>query len=681
MKKSLNMNHITMGVCYYPEHWGPKYWEADLTRMKELGIEVIRIAEFAWNFLEPEEGRYTLDYFEPVLKLAEKHGIGVIFCTPTATPPAWLSEKYPEILNANQEGVLFRHGMRQHHNMTSEIYLKYCQNIVERLAKHYSSFPAIIGWQIDNEVNCSINRYYSKSDHIAFRRYLKEKYKTLENLNEHIGADFWNQTYSDWEQVHLSRPTPSDSPNPHLMLEENHFIAHTANRYIRMQAEILKKYRLKEQFVTTNGIFGHVDYHELVEDESLDFITYDSYPNFAFSKDANPKKPGALNDRNTSFNLARTRSISPIFGIMEQQAGGGGWNTKMMQPAPKPGQIRLWTMQSVAHGADFVSYFRWRTSNVGTEIYWIGINDYSNQPNRRIEEIKGIAGDFKKIREVAGARCICKAAILKDYDNEFDAENDIFLKPLVDMSTDGWFRAFQHRHIPFDFYCMKDDSKLEELKNYELLVYPHPAILTQERLELLTAYVEAGGTLIFGARTGLKDKTGRCVTSMLPGLAAPLCGGYVEDYTCLGPNDEEETFTWGDRQASIKFFNDVLVADQAVVEGTYDQNYYGGAPALLRKDYGKGKVYYFGGGFGEDSAELFLDKIGLTSVIEDLMDLPKEIEVTLRRKDDQDYIFLLNYMPYAMDVNFKKECYDLLTNKKQKGILSLEAYGVMVLKI
>lgn len=180
------------------------------------------------------------------------------------------------------------------------------------MAAHYSAHPAIIGWQIDNEVNCETNSYHAPSDHEAFRKYLKEKYGTLENLNRAMGTTFWNQTYTDWEQVHLSRYTLANSNNPHMMLEEKRFISEAAINYIGIQADIIRKYRRSEQFITTNGLFGVLDNHKLVK-EKLDFMTYDSYPNFAFAMEGSKLSPRSLRDRETSFNLAKTRRrLKPI---------------------------------------------------------------------------------------------------------------------------------------------------------------------------------------------------------------------------------------------------------------------------------------------------------------------------------------------------------------------------------
>ena len=686
MTKSLKLDKITLGVCYYPEHWKEEIWESDLKRMLEHGIEVIRIAEFAWNKFEPVEGIYTFEFFDKFIELANKIGMKVIFCTPTATPPVWLTNKYPEVLNAGVDGTLYRHGLRRHYNYNSSIYREFTARIVEKIASHYGSNRAIIGWQIDNELNCETNVFYSEADHKAFRIYLKEKFRSLDALNDAMGTAFWNQTYTSWDELYLTRPTVNGVNNPHLSLEEKRFISFSTISYCKLQADIIRKFADAGQFITTNGVFGHLDSHEMT-DAVLDFITFDSYPNFAFDLDVSfdSNKSGDLKDRNSSWSLTKTRSISPIFGIMEQQSGAGGWDARMRQPMPKPGQMRLWSMQSIAHGADFISYFRWRTCWIGTEIYWHGLNDYSNQPNRRLEELKIVRDDVKKLETIAGAEFKAEIALLKDYANEWDGEQDKWHGPLQSLSEYGWFSAAQKNHTPMDIVFLRKDgltkTTIEELGKYKLLIYPHATILTEETAELLKAYVEHGGILIMGARTGYKDEFGRCPMRPMPGFAGEICGVRVSDYTHIGPTDDQEYAEWDGEFIEAPVFNDILeTTGKAKVLAAFKGNYYDGAPALVANTVGKGTAYYFGAGFSTNTAGVFLKKLGFTCPYKDIVELPEQAELAVRSKSGKDYIFVLNYLSSPLEINVKRPMVDLLTGKKISGRAKLDKYGVMVLE-
>lgn len=686
MSKSLTVEQFELGVCYYPEQWPESLWADDYRRMRELGFTVVRMGEFAWNFFEPEEGRFTFDVFDRAIDLAHEHGLKVILGTPTATPPAWLTHKHPEVLNVTLEGVQHQHGLRRHYNYSSPVYRDYCAKITEAMARHYANHPGVAGWQIDNEINCETNVFYSPADHAAFRSWLRERYGTLEELNRAWGTVFWNQSYSDWEQVHLPRPTPADSPNPHQALDEKRFISDNAISFLRVQVEIVRKLA-PNQRITTNGLFGHLDSHAMT-DELLDFFSYDSYPNFAtIWNDADREDP--LLDRKSSNHLAKVRSISPNFCVMEQQSGPGGWVNRMAQPSPKPGQMRLWTYQSVAHGADMLLYFRWRTASFGTEIYWHGINDYHNQPNRRVAEAQTIGRELGRIgKAVVGSRYASEVAIVRDYDNEWDGELDAWHGPLTGESEYGWSKSLQLNHIPYDYLYMRGSTGLDELARYQALIYPHPAIMSEETAELLKKYVAGGGKLIFGARTGYKDTRGHCRMMPFPGPVAELCGVTVEDFTLIASGDAAPNIRWVDggeeRGAAAVKFNEILRPMNESVEtlAVYDGDYYAGKPALTRASYGGGEAYYYGAAFTREVADALVRRLGLKPATDGWAELPSGVELAIRAKGDRRFAFLLNYSGRPVSARLLRETEDLLAGERlAAGDLAIEPYGVKVLSL
>lgn len=676
MEKSIQLEHITLGTCYYPEHWPKELWASDLERMKESGIEVIRIAEFAWNLMEPQEGQFTFDFFDEFLELCLEKEMKVIMGTPTATPPAWAVHKYPDILNADRQGIPFEHGLRRHYTYNSPNMIRLTKILVEKMAGHYANHPAIIGWQIDNELNCETQEFCSESDQIAFRAYLQEKYGTLENLNEKLGTVFWNQTYTDWEEIRLPGYYPAPGYNPHMKLEEKRFVSMSARRYCALQAEILRKHLPEGIWVTTNGVMGVLDNHAMTQ-ESLDFLTHDNYPNFAYdvyNKGADLKREGLM-DRGNSWQLATIRSISPNFGIMEQQSGGGGWVNRMKQPMPKPGQMRLWTYQAIGHGADYVSYFRWRTCWQGTEIYWHGLLNYDNLPNRRITELKQIHGEIQKLK-LAGEKYKARIALFRDYTNEWDGSLDIW-RSHDRFSEMGWNAASQYLHEPMDLVYNTESLTVEDLKKYDLLIVPHASILTESMVALWRAYAEQGGTVVFGCRTGYKDEYGRCPMRSTPGLAAELAGVKVVDFTPLVKNLDTVTVQWDDKVLPAPEFNEILEADAGTqVLGCYSGNYYDGMPALTCRKVGKGAVYYWGAAWNEETAAGFLKKLGLGECAAEDLELPKEVELCRRGR----YMMLLNYAPQEVEIRVRKPMNNTLTGEKVSGEQKIAAYDVMILE-
>lgn len=672
-----------LGACYYPEHWPEELWEEDFIRMKQLGFSIVRMAEFAWSIFEPEEGKFDFILFDRAINLAHKHGILVILGTPTATPPAWLTAKYPEVLNAKQDGTVYQHGQRRHYNYNAPIYRTLCARIVTQMAEHYRDHPAVVGWQIDNELNCEVNEFYAEADHTAFRNWLQEKYGTLQALNKAWGTVFWNQTYTDWSQVYLTRPTPSHSPNPHQALDEKRFFSASAISFAKLQSDILRE-KAPNQWVTTNGMFGHLDSHRLMED-TLDVFAYDSYPNFSTIYPDQGERP--LLDRKWSLNLSAVRDVSPNFIVMEQQSGPGGWVNRMQMPAPKPGQMRLWTYQSIAHGADMLLYFRWRTATIGTEIYWHGINDYHNRPNRRVEEAGCVGGELKRIGgHLLGTTYHAEVAILKDYDNEWDGELDVWHGPLTGKSVLGWYKALQRRHIPADTKYIRSSTTVEDLSKYRVLIYPHPAILRKSTAALLTEYVERGGTIVFGCRSGYKDATGQCYMLPLPGPVAELCGIQVEDFTLIGPHQQTPGIHWKNSEVlQGDSFADILqvTSDSAEVLAVYSSDYYAGKPALVRSTRGKGTVYYYGSAFTEAAAYAMIDEMALVSPAAGWAVLPEEVELAIRAHEgtDRGYAFLLNYAHQEQAVTLLDTKRDLITDKVLHGTFTMQPFEVLLLEI
>ena len=681
MAKTYRTDEIRLGVCYYPEQWDESLWPDDFRRMRELGISVVRMAEFSWALVEPEEGVYDFSLFDKAVDLAAANGLDVIMGTPTATPPAWLTQRYPDVLNATQEGIVYRHGGRRHYNYNSPKYRELCANIVRKMAERYGRHPAVIGWQIDNELNCEVNVFYSEADHKAFRKWLQNRYGTLDRLNRAWGTTFWSQLYTDWEQVHLLRPTASNSPNPHQALDEKRFISDSAISFAKMQADILRGI-VRNQWVTTNTLFGHLDYHALTE-TALDFLSYDSYPLFAQIRPEPGEQP--LKDRKWSMNLSIVRSVSPNFCVLEQQAGPGGWVNRPPIPSPRPGQLRLWTYQSIAHGADLVSYFRWRTAVFGTEMYWFGIHDHDNRPNRRSEELARVSAELAQIgRKIAGSRYAASVAIVRDYDNEWDGELDTWHGPMDRQSTLEWFKALQYAHIPADFLFLRPDTTLDDLAGYGVLVYPHPAIMTEETARLLRQYAEQGGTVIFGCRTGYKDPSGHCRMASIPGPVADLCGVEVEDFTHVLPSEEASDIRFDGHPAVFRAdqFNEVLrpASSDTEIVAVYASGYYRGKPALTRRRAGSGSAWYYGAAFNQPVVHEIIRKLGLASPVRELVEAPKEVEVAIRQNGNRSYVFLLNYGSQAAAVTFRRPAEDLLTQRTLEGTILLEPYGVIILE-
>lgn len=682
MKKKQNFlwNEMTMGTCYYPEHWDKKLWRDDIRRMKKTGISVVRVGEFSWNKIEPEEGKFTFDFWDEFFNLCTEERMNVIFGTPTATPPAWLTYKYPEVLSARKDGVLYRHGARRHYNYNSVVYRKLVRELVTKIGEHYGKHPAIIGWQIDNEFNCDINEFYSEADSEAFRVFLQNKYKTLDKLNECWGTVFWNETYTEWEQIYVPQTVPLDGNNPHMHLDYYRFISNSVIEFCSLQTEIIRKYKKEEDFITTNGLFWNLDNHEL-QKECLDVYTYDSYPNFAFGLEKNSEESPVFKDMRWNKKMIETRSVCPHFGIMEQQSGINGWTTKMGGRTPKPGQLTLWAMQSISQGADFISFFRWRTCTFGTEMHWHGILDYDNRDNRKLQEVKDFYAKLKTLDPICGSEVKAYFGVIKDYDNAWDTNVDLWHQRLAEYSDEEIFYASEINHIPYDMVYINDETTLEELEKYPVLFYAHPIIMTRKRSEVLKKYVKNGGILIVGACAGYKEKNGKCIMLPQPGLLQELTGSDVIENVVIG-NEEVSLANWNGMSLSMPLNNDVMeIVDGGKVLATYSSSYYSGKAALIEKAFGNGKTLHLGSAFCRENVKQLLEYVGIIEPLKEYIEAPEGVGVVIRQKEERTFLFVLNYHGKEQEICLKKDMWALYTGEKVTGLVYLEAFETAVYEI
>lgn len=679
--KQLKTKEFLYGVCYFPEHWDESMWDDDFRRMKEMGMNVVRMGEGAWHIFEPEEGRYSFELFDRALDLCMKHGLKVILGTPTYAPPAWLTAKYPESLRKTFDGKTMHHGSRRHCNYTAEAYLRLCEGIVTAMAEHYKDHPNVIGWQIDNELNCHMDVSFAESDTRAFRKWLQEKYGTLEALNEAWGAAFWAQTYTDWEQVNLPQPTPTYHSPGHL-LDFYRFTSDVTIAFAKLQADILRRIA-PHQFVTHNGMFGNIDHHKLTE-QALDFMSFDSYPAFQLM---NKKLPVHFRDRMSGLRLSRVRGMSNKFIILEQQAGPGGQVGGVfsgpgdyLHATPKPGQMRLWVWQSVAHGADSVLFFRWRTCTYGAETLWHGLNHYGNQHHWRLDEAKQLGDELNRLSEkIVGSDCAAEAALLYDYDNDSNCKIERYIGYAQWDQEEAVYQALSERHVITDQLSAQHLADPAKLSRYRVIFYPNAQLLTEQDVAALQVYVENGGTLIVGPRTGYKDRSNRCHMLPFPGVIKPLAGIEVTDFTMT---DQEQpssmVFSRSGVVVSAPVFNEILKPEhpEAEVLAAYKDDYYKGAPAVVRVPVGRGSIVYVGAFFNAANVHALLDELEITDPCQAWADIPKEVEVVVRRSADRTSWLLLNYTSSEQHVSFKKKMREHMQGEELEGTHRIEPYGV-----
>ncbi|EGD49074.1 Beta-galactosidase [Ruminiclostridium papyrosolvens DSM 2782] len=629
---------MKFGVDYYPEHWPEERWTVDAKLMKEAGIEVVRLAEFSWAKMEPEEGTYDFSWLDKAIATLGKEGIKTVLGTPTATPPIWIIEKNPEILPVNQEGIRLSFGGRHHNCQSNQVYRNHIKRFVASMAKHFSNNPDVVGWQIDNEFGNSHQQLcMCDSCRTAFHQWLQNKYTTIDNLNNTWGTTFWSQTYSSFDQIPVPLRTPN-SHNPSLLLDWKRFSSDLIVDFQKHQLNIVRK-ECPHHFVTHNfmGFFDKTNYFDLSKD--LDFISHDQYPMY-FKKSI--EMLSHKHSLAATLDLMRGMKQKP-FWIMEQQSGPSGWET--MSPTPRPGQLALWTYQSIAHGADTIVYFRWRSCLFGTEEYWHGILPHHGEPERRYEEIKQTIGELSPVMEMfKGGLPDSDVGILFSYDQEwaFQIQPHHYDLNYINHLL-GYYKAFYEANIPVDMV-----SDEQDFMKYKLLVVPLLFLSKPDLTSKLEKYVSDGGHLILTMRSGVKNWNNTVIPKILPGDLAPIAGIKISEYDCL--NDVSQSIRWFsselfDKVEQVSKWADIITLDGAEALAFYAEDYYKDTPAITQNIYKQGITYYVGTELGNDIMKEFICYVVKKSNIQPILQTPKGVEITNRTSKNGKYIFILNHNP------------------------------------
>ncbi len=502
---------MRLGCCYYPEHWPESIWADDARRMVEMGLSRVRIGEFAWSRIEPEPGRYDWAWLDRAIETLHSAGLGIILGTPTATPPKWLVDAMPDMIAIDAEGRERRFGSRRHYCFSHLGYRAECKRIVTALAERYGTHPGVIAWQTDNEYGCHdtvVN--YSRSAAEGFRAWLAWHYREVAALNTAWGNVFWSQEYRSFDEIDPPNLTVTE-PNPAHVLDYRRFASDEVVAFNRLQVEILRNASPGRDIVHNfMGFFTEFDHHEVSRD--INVATWDSYPigfleQFWFSRDDKLRYARQGHPDIAAFHHDLYRGCSNgRWWVMEQQPGPVNWAAH--NPAPLPGMVRLWTLEAAAHGAELVSYFRWRQAPFGQEMHHAGLLRPDSVDDIGAHEARSTASDLKALGELGAPPK--SVALLFSYEAGW----------LFEAQPQG--RSFRYLELVFAFYSALRQLGLDidilppeaDLSGYKMVVIPSLPILDAALVKRLS---ELAVPVIFGPRSGSRTRDFQIPNGLPPG--------------------------------------------------------------------------------------------------------------------------------------------------------------------
>ncbi len=657
-------SRLHLGASYYPEHWTEDRWPEDIRLMREAGLTVVRMGEFAWSSLEPSPGEFRFDWLERVISLLASAGIVSVLGTPTAAPPTWLVQQYPDLLAVDEFGQRAQVGKRCHYCVNSPEFHAAVQQLVNALGEHFGPNLNIIGWQFDNEYHriCYCDRCRR-----LFQDYLQDQYGSLDTLNERWSTRYWSQTYSAWEQI----PIPIGSHNPGLMLEFKHFITESYRKFQHLQVDNLRPYLLEGVWMTHNFMKWFDGYDHYIMSKDLDIASWDWYVGMGHH---DYLSSGVLHD------LIRGLK-DKNFWLIETQPGSINW--KPINTTLDKGEARAMAWHAVGHGADAILYWQWRSALGGQEQLHGTLVDQSGRPRPFYSEARQLGKGFATVSSLlAGSEIKASVAMLNDYDSLWSIQWQPHHRDFdyVEHFT-HYYRPLALMNVPVDVISARGLQETGKLTGYRLVIAPALLFQNQTMVKMLQEYVAQGGHLVLTVRCGMKDEYNALLPRRQPGGLVEIAGVEVEEYYALqepvpviGNWFEGQSNLWAERLSLVGKQSAHVIARYGKSNGWLDNQI-----AITVHSYGKGLVYYVGAYLEDASQKALLNRVLKTAAVTTI-GTSLGIEICTRQLPggDKNYI-VINHTSTENTLHMPWPVYDHLTKVVFDEKLKLAPYGVAVL--
>ena len=635
--------------------------------MREAGVNLVSVGIFSWSRLEPAEGKFDFEWLDRILDLLHGGGIQVDLATATASPPPWLSHRQPEMLPVTADGTKLWHGARQHYCPSSRVYRAAAGRLVEAMAARYGKHEALAMWHVGNEYGCHVPACYCDVSADAFRGWLRDRHGSLDRLNDAWGTSFWSQRYSAWEEILPPRRTPT-WPNPSQQLDFMRFSSDALLECYETERAVLTK-ATPEIPVTTNfmGFFKPLDYWKWARRE--DIVSNDSYPDP--SEDRSGMRAAMAGD------LMRSLGHGKPWILMEQTTSRVNW--REINVAKAPGQMRLWSCQAVARGADGVMFFQWRQSRAGAEKHHSAMVPHGPVESSPLwQEVVKLGRDLSRLDAVGGSRSQAAVAVLFDWESWWALE--LPSKPTARVrqmeQLEAYYEPLWEKNVLVDFAHPEDD-----LSTYRLVLVPNLYLVADAAAANLEHFVDSGGTLVMSFFSGIVDPSEHIRLGGYPQPFRKMLGLDVVDFHPLA-GGEEIGLRFGDgAQGRGAVWSDDIRLNGAEALATFAETVLGGRPALTRHSAGSGTVFYLGTKPDPKSMARILDMAFSAAGVTPTADAPKGVEVVRRSARGKSFVFFLNHREVGVDVPISEAGTNLIDGTPvHSGLMRLGPRDVAVIR-
>lgn len=660
------------GADYNPEQWldYPEIFEKDIELMKKAHCNVMSVGIFSWAALEPEEGVFNFEWLDKVINTLYENGISTILATPSGARPAWLSQKYPEVLRVSETRVRNLHGFRHNHCYTSPVYREKTAILNGKLAERYANNPAVIMWHISNEFGGECHCHLCQNE---FRNWLKEKYKTLDNLNKKWWTTFWSHTFTSWNQI--ESPSPIGENQVHaLNLDWKRFVTDRTIDFMKHEINTVKKYNPSIP-ATTNFMYYYEGLNYFKFKDHVDVVSYDSYPEWHSEDNKEVAYRVAA-----YFDIMRSIKGKP-FMLMESTPSMTNW--QRVSKLKKPGMHKLASLQAVAHGSNTVQYFQWRKSRGSSEkLHGAVVDHYGKEDNRVFNDVKEVGETLESIKKIINTNVKSEVAIVFDWENmwalnDSQGPRNIGLN-YIDIVMD-YYKVFWQQGINVDFIDMECN-----LDKYKLVVAPILYMTRENFQDKIRSYVNNGGNFVMTYFSSIVNDTDLCYLGGFPGNLMDVFGLRSEEVDALYEYEKNEvTLYKNNKSYKCTEICDLVHVKEAEVLAEYNEDFYKGRPALTKNNFGKGRAYYICSRMEESfNNEFFSDVINELKIDRNLnINLPEGISVSTRENDNEKYFFLQNYLNEEKEVDFESYILkDIITGKEYSGKVKLNPYEILILE-